>query len=80
MYPPVVCFCGRELGCLYELFHILRCIRYSEEFGDEVIDPSILGLMGDLKIELGDILDDLGIHMECCRSRMLTWVEIKELY
>lgn len=80
MYPYIVCHCGRAIGNLYDLFLAVKRERLAEEFGEEIIDPIMIAVVKDIQIELGDILDDLHLYNQCCRVRMLTQVEFKEVY
>lgn len=81
MYPYVVCYCGRSLGDLYDLFCAMRLSKYAEIYPETGgIDPSLLATAEDGRVELGDVLDALGLHLDCCRVRMITQVEYKELY
>lgn len=64
MYPPIVCLCGRSLGELIPLFYALRRQKTN---ADGVVEP------------LGDVLDGLKLTQQCCRARILTCVEMKEL-
>ena len=80
MYPPIVCFCGKELGCIYALFSALRTQKYIAEFGDIMIDPKLIPLTDELQIDLEDIYDKLHLAKDCCRTHIMAWVEFKELY
>jgi DNA-directed RNA polymerase subunit N (RpoN/RPB10) len=80
MYPYIVCYCGRALGHLYDVFNTIRRERLAEEFGEEALDPTMIAIIQDVQIELGDVLDQLHLHNECCRVRMITQVEFKEVY
>lgn len=80
MYPYIVCYCGRSIGDLFDVFKAMRNELYMTTFGHTVFDPSMLAIMPDLQVELGEVLDNLHLHLDCCRARMLTQVEFKELY
>ena len=80
MYPYIVCYCGRSIGDLYDLFMKLRADKYAEEFGDAVFDPSAIALSEVLQSDIGDIFDTLHLENDCCRARIMTQVEFKELY
>lgn len=80
MYPYIVCFCGREIGHLFDLFTAMKEDLYISEFGDMVIDPSIIPLTDTLQISLTPIFDALHIHLDCCKSRLMTGVQFKEIY
>jgi DNA-directed RNA polymerase subunit N (RpoN/RPB10) len=65
---------------LYDAFNAIRADRLAEEFGDEALDPTMIAIIKDVQIEMGDVLDQMHLHNECCRARMLTQVEFKEVY
>ena len=80
MYPYIVCYCGRSLGDLFDVFKAMRSELYTATFGHVQFDPSMLAIIPDLQVELGEVLNSLHLHLDCCRARMLTQVEFKELY
>lgn len=80
MYPYIVCYCGRALGHLFDVFNTIRRDRLAQEFGDEALDPVMIAIIKDTHIELGDVLDQLHLTNNCCRARMITQVEFKEVY
>lgn len=80
MYPYIVCCCGRSIGDLFDVFSAMRSELYLITFGQTKFDPALLPIMPDLKVELGEILDNLHLHHDCCRVRIMTQVEFKELY
>jgi DNA-directed RNA polymerase subunit N (RpoN/RPB10) len=80
MYPYIVCFCGREIGCLYEAYLEMCKDLYVSEFGDMVIDPALISLTQEFQINTGEILTSLGLKLECCRARIMTQEEFKKLY
>lgn len=80
MYPYIVCFCGCALGHLCDVFQAIKRERMVEEFGEGVIDPAMTAVITGLSVQLGDVLDDLGFKNECCRSRLISYVEFKEVY
>lgn len=82
MYPYILCYCGRSLGDLYDLFNVLRAAKYTEayvEFGED-IDPAFLAISDLVQVDLTDVFDALHIHMECCKVRIQTQVEFKNVY
>jgi len=82
MYYLIVCTCGQSLGDLAGAFRLLRHKRTQEAIirAGRPIDPSVLSTVDDLQPSLGKDLDDLGLTSDCCRVRILTCVEFKELY
>jgi len=77
MYPYIVCFCGRSLGDIYDLFIEMRRQKINAALDGE--EPVAFEL-AQQNIQLNDILDALHIRAECCRVRMLTQVEFKNYY
>jgi DNA-directed RNA polymerase subunit N (RpoN/RPB10) len=80
MYPLIVCYCGREIGSLYDLYVAMRGKRVVEKFGESGIDPDVAMFAPDLQVETGDILDALGLHLDCCRGHMITQVTFFDEY
>jgi DNA-directed RNA polymerase subunit N (RpoN/RPB10) len=80
MYPPIVCFCGRSLGDLCDAFQLLKKRKIDIALAGKQIDPDFIHVSTQVNIQLGDILDALGVQMECCRARMLTYTEFKNYY
>ena len=83
MYPYITCYCGRSLGDLYDLFKEMRLkkyINFMKEHPELNIDPYMIPYCDDISIPLRDVFEALNINLQCCRARMLTQVEYKELY
>ena len=81
MYPYIVCFgCGKSIGDYFDLYKEMRRQRYVEHFGDYVFDPTVLATVDSLGVDTSDIFKTLHLDSECCRARMMTQVEFKELY
>ena len=80
MYPYIVCYCGRSIGDLYDLFKELRAAKFADSFGEFDIDPSMIPITEELQVDLDDIFKSLHIHVPCCRTRLMSQIEFKELY
>jgi DNA-directed RNA polymerase subunit N (RpoN/RPB10) len=86
MYPFICCYsCGRSIGDLCDAFKALRLLEYQKAFNDPDIadiDPVLLAITEDITVDLSPIFDQLGIPETaiCCRTRLCTQVEFKELY
>lgn len=80
MYPYILCFCGRSLGDIYDLFKMMRLAKTLEILKAEEADvnPALLAI-SDVQIRLDSIFADLHITTECCKARLSTQVELKEL-
>lgn len=81
MFTYIVCFCGMPLGDIADAYKALRMrklMKYYKIIGYN-IDPSMLAI-SDMGIHEGKLLDSLGLDQECCRTRIMTQVEFKELY
>jgi len=64
---PVRCFtCGKVIADVYEEFR-------------RRTDERARNLQTGESLELGDILDDLGVKRYCCRKMLLTHVEIVDI-
>lgn len=82
MYPYIVCYCGRSIGQIYDLFKALRREKYVEFFqkNNLNINPDKIPFSDDIDIKLRDVFDELNIHNQCCKARLMSCVEYKELY
>ena len=82
MFPYIVCFCGRSLGELFEVFSMMRMKKYSkyfEELGIK-IDPIMVPLSGEIPVELNDEFNQLNIYKPCCRARLLSQIMYRWVY
>lgn len=87
MYPFIVCFCGRSLGDLYDVFCLMRRAKYeqackkADKNADNTdIDPSSIPLTESLQVDLVDVFEQLNLHLDCCRIRIQSQVEFKNIY
>ena len=80
MYPYIVCFCGRSIGDIYDLFNKMREDRNKEVFGDVELDPTATALSELLRADISDIFEALHLENDCCRARIMSQVEFKDLY
>lgn len=82
MYPLILCYCGRCLSDIYDLFRELKSRKFATAYAalGMDIDPVQIAISGELDVELGDVLDQLNLHLDCCRTHIITQVEFKELY
>lgn len=72
--------CGKCLACLYDLFLQMRQEKICEFLGETHVDvdPTFLSICESEGLQLGDILDKLGLETDCCRGHMIAQVEISE--
>ncbi len=83
MYPHIVCFCGKSLGDIYDAFKIMRRKKIQEALDDDTIgeiDPTLLAITDGLDIDMSDVFEQLGVYCGCCKVRLTTQTEFKELY
>lgn len=92
MYPPIVCRCGLSLGHIAEAYRELVNKKFLMEFERRFPEKKISELFPkakniseymkhlDWEFSRDDILDALGISMECCRTVMITNREFKDFY
>lgn len=78
MYCYILCFCGRSIGDLYDLFCAMRAAVY--EANKQTVNPAKAPITDQVAVDISTVLDDLGLHMQCCRVRISTQVEMKEVY
>lgn len=81
MYPYIVCLCGRSIGDIYDLFKVMKLEKYNETYIDGAldIDPSLLAISEQIQVDLSDIYEALNIHLDCCRVRLMSQVEFKDM-
>jgi len=83
MYPPIVCGCGRSLGDIYDVYKYLRKLEIEKKINETKranVLPEHFMSSYEIEVEVGKILTDLGLTLECCRNNMLSCVEFRELY
>lgn len=84
MYPYIVCFCGRSLGDIYDLFMAMKAAKRSDAYskGGLEVDPNLLPISEDVQVDLVDVFDELNMDkdVDCCRVRLMTQVQFKEMY
>lgn len=81
MHVYIVCFCGRSIADIKELF-----IKLSENNNRNVASkkkiellPSSMTAADFINSEAAaPILDKLGVHQQCCRTRILTQITMDE--
>lgn len=78
MFPFIVCFCGRSIGDLYDAFKHMRQKIYMEKLAG--IAPEMVAITEVEDVSLKEVLDQLGLHMTCCRTHILTQTEFKTYY
>lgn len=82
MYPRIVCECGRSLGDLYDAFKAMRLKQYIEVYKTlpTKLDPVKVAFSRDINMNMSGIFDALGLHLVCCRGKMTSQVEFKDIY
>ena len=78
MLYPIVCSCGNSLGDLSDAYKLLRYKKITaalKAMGKTTPAPDMYATIEALNIHLDDELNQLGLHMTCCRMAMLTAVE-----
>lgn len=77
MYPYILCFCGRALGDVYDLFKQLRHEKYEQVYADvpPINSPEMLSLIDNTQVDLSDVFDALCLDLPCCRMHMAQQVE-----
>jgi len=77
MIPPVRCYtCGKVLGNKYKYYES-ELLRKKFELNLKE-DPLIINInAADIKKTIaGEIMDELGVIRICCRTKMLTSIDI----
>lgn len=82
MYPYILCYCGRCLSDIYDLFIAMKLDKYEaayEKLGEN-IDPVIIATSEAIQIDISDIFEALHLDLDCCRGRMQTQVMFSTYY
>jgi DNA-directed RNA polymerase subunit N (RpoN/RPB10) len=82
MYPYITCNCGNSIGDKYNAFKTLRQKEYEKHFKEtgKYIDPVKLQYSESVKISLTGVFEALKITHQCCKIRLMTQVEYKNIY
>lgn len=80
MYPYILCYCGRPLADIVELFNALRLKAIKAEKGTKDIAPDRLPMAEVNQASLNDIFKALHIELDCCRARLMTQADYTEYY
>lgn len=79
MLTPAVCTsCGKPIGHFVTIFRRIRENRTKQKMGDTL--PEYASIDGQFVVQMGDVLDNLGITMECCRTIMTTDLPLRDTY
>lgn len=80
MYPRVACItCGQELGCLHVIYEEeKRRLLNEAKIDDQYLEDMILDTQTN--IEMGEILDKLGLIFPCCRRDLLTPIYLEQYF
>ena len=82
MFPYVLCYtCGRDIGSIWALFDAMRRDRLADKYPN-VKNMAQIPTSLDMDIEVGDILDTVGLPRDsiCCRTRLLSQQLFRDVY
>lgn len=80
MYDIIKCYrCNTSLGEFYSLYNAMKHQLYEDYFNKELdnVDVFKLELNDNVNINTAEIFDILNINNYCCRTIILTNIEIK---
>jgi hypothetical protein len=82
MYPYIICFCGKSLGDIYDMFLAMKHDLYKSHIDEFKItsDAGMSILDSRLSISLVPIFDMCRLDNECCRTHIQKQVQFKEIY
>lgn len=82
MLTPVVCItCGSPLGCKAPFYRAIRNSRVREALEKTGVRPSQASLQAAaLQIDMKDILERLGVDLDCCRMHLSTIMDWRDYY
>ena len=65
MYPYILCYCGRSLGDIYDIFKIMRINKLIELYseGHLNIDPALIAISESIKIDLDDVFSSFSSNI-----------------
>ncbi len=82
MYDYILCYCGRDIGSLCDIFRIMRDqvrARVLEDIEDSV-DPAMMGVSEAVQMSLEEVFEQLNLTLPCCLARINTQIVFKSLY
>ena len=74
----IICSCGNDIGRLITIYDIAWYHIKKETTMNQSISIDMLPL-SETNIGAGKLLDCLGIHLECCRTTMLSKIKVSSL-
>jgi DNA-directed RNA polymerase subunit N (RpoN/RPB10) len=86
MFPYVVCpSCGWCIGQVTPLFEAMReeaqaAALAARGLDIDTVNHNMVSSNDGVGIELGPILDRLGVRLECCRTKLITQVGFYTVY
>jgi DNA-directed RNA polymerase subunit N (RpoN/RPB10) len=81
MLIPIRCLsCGQPINDIAIAFNKARVERVKKELKDRGTVSSQVIVDASIKIEMGDVLDDLGIEDDCCRRALTAAMDIRDHY
>lgn len=86
MFPYVVCpSCGWCIGQIQPLFDAIRedaqkAALAARGLNIDTVDHRMVASNDGVSVELGPILDQLGVRLECCRTKLITQVTFYSVY
>lgn len=79
MLPPARCpSCNHPVGQYAAIFRHIRAQRTQRQVGQN--RPKYVEMEATLDVSMGDVLDLLGLSMECCRTVLVTDTPLRDVY
>jgi DNA-directed RNA polymerase subunit N (RpoN/RPB10) len=81
MLVPIRCItCGYPIGRVAVLFRQIRAKRVAELLKGRMVIPTQTMIDAQLQIDMSDIFELLGIHLDCCRVHLGTAMDFRDYY
>jgi DNA-directed RNA polymerase subunit N (RpoN/RPB10) len=81
MLTPIVCFdCGLPVGDKEDLFRHMRAERVKATLTEHGTIATHALTDAGLQIDCQDILEALGVHMDCCRKTLVSALIFTDLH
>lgn len=75
----ILCFCGRTLGDIYPAFREMKKDLFEAAGLDDIIASNLPIMTEHDQPSLVPIFDQLDIHAQCCRTRLMGIAEFRQL-
>lgn len=81
MLEVIICSCGKNLGCLVDLYDYCYEIIKKNAIAKDLknVQTQIIPWDNKWDIQTGKLMDILQLKLPCCRMNMLSKIKVKQL-